>query len=168
MQPSLRAMTFEDYPAVLALWQATEGMGLSRADAPEAIRAYLERNPGLSLVAHDDLGELVGAVLCGHDGRRGMLHHLAVHPGWRKRGLGRALVRRCLAGLAAAGIDKCHLVVYAANQAGRAFWLRTGWYERPELVLMSADIQPAPGTVVESNNDVDGGEPILKQHTNKG
>jgi N-acetylglutamate synthase len=141
MEPTIRAMTMDDYPAVIALWQATEGMGLSQADSPERIRQYLARNPGLSLVAFSPRGDLIGAVLCGHDGRRGLLHHLAVHPDWRKLGVGRALVCRCLEGLAAAGIDKCHLFVYEKNQAGRSFWLRTGWYERPELVLMSTDIR---------------------------
>lgn len=136
----IRPMTLEDYDAVLALWQATEGMGLSRADSREALGRYLERNPGLSLAAFNAAGELAGAVLCGHDGRRGLLHHLAVAPAYRGQGLGRALVERCLAGLAAEGIDKCHLFVYARNQSGRAFWKALEWYERPELVLMSKDI----------------------------
>jgi N-acetylglutamate synthase len=139
MPPTIRAMTIEDYPAVIALWQASEGIGLSKADSPEGIRAYLERNPGLSQVAVDERGGVVGAVLCGHDGRRGLLHHLAVADGWRKRGLGRELALHCMQGLAAAGIDRCHLFVYGENQPARAFWRRTGWYERPELVLMSAD-----------------------------
>ncbi len=136
----IRAMTLDDYESVLALWQATEGMGLSVADSREAMARYLARNPGLSLVAFSPQGELVGAVLCGHDGRRGLLHHLAVESSYRGQGLGKALVERCLAGLAAEGIDKCHLFVYARNQSGRAFWQVTGWYERPELVLMSKDI----------------------------
>jgi N-acetylglutamate synthase len=138
--PTIRAMTIEDYPAVFALWQATEGMGLSKADSPEAIGRYLKRNPGLSLVALEEENRVVGAVLCGHDGRRGLLHHLAVAQGWRKRGLGRELVLQSLRGLAAEGIDRCHLVVYQSNHNARAFWLRTGWFERPELVLMSADV----------------------------
>ncbi len=136
----IRPMTLDDYEPVLVMWQATEGMGLSQADSREAMARYLSRNPGLSLVALSSQGELAGAVLCGHDGRRGLLHHLAVAPSFRGQGLGRALVERCLAGLAAEGIDKCHLFVYTRNQSGRAFWEVAGWYERPELVLMSKDI----------------------------
>lgn len=137
---NITPMIPSDYDDCLALWQATEGMGLSQADSREAIGRYLTRNPGLSFVARDESGELVGAVLCGHDGRRGMLHHLAVRANCRGQGLGRTLVERCMAALHEEGIDKCHLVVFEKNTGGRAFWQRTGWYERPELVLMSKNI----------------------------
>ena len=136
-------MTAADYNAVFALWQASAGVGLSRADSREAILRYLARNPGLSQVAWPGLDEsaLAGAVLCGHDGRRGFLHHLAVRPDYRRLGLGRAMVERCLQGLAADGIDKCHLFVFNENRQGRSYWLRCGWVERAELVVMSTDIQ---------------------------
>ncbi|HXA14825.1 MAG TPA: hypothetical protein VNW23_06825 [Opitutaceae bacterium] len=75
--PVLRALTPTDYDAVFALWQASEGMGLNESDTRDAITSYLVRNPGLSLVAEVE-NKIAGAVLCGHDGRRGYLHHLAV------------------------------------------------------------------------------------------
>ncbi len=128
-----------DYAEALALWQATPGVGLSSADQPERIQAYLERNPGLSFVARAG-GELIGAVLCGHDGRRGYLHHLAVRPDWRGKGVGRELMRRCLDGLAKAGIDRCHIFVYHDNEQGRRFWLRQGWKERLDLEIMAMDL----------------------------
>jgi ribosomal protein S18 acetylase RimI-like enzyme len=137
---TIQPMTMEHYERVLTLWKATEGMGLSKADTPERIAQYLERNSGFSLVAFDEDGVLAGAALCGHDGRRGYLHHVAVRADRRGKGLGRLLVERCLDTLRAAGIDKCHLFVYGSNQTGRAFWSKTGWYERPELVLMSKDV----------------------------
>ncbi len=137
---TFRAMTIDDYEAVLALWKETEGMGLSKADTRERIAQYLDRNPGLSPLAFDDSGALIGAALCGHDGRRGFLHHVAVRADCRGQGLGRALVRRCLDGLRAEGIDRCHLFVISSNQGGRAFWLSTGWFERTDLTLMSIDV----------------------------
>ena len=63
-------MTVLDYPDVFALWQNSKGIGLSGADTLEAISTYLARNPGHSFVARHQ-AQLVGAVLCGHDGRRG-------------------------------------------------------------------------------------------------
>ncbi|MBN2004426.1 MAG: GNAT family N-acetyltransferase, partial [Anaerolineae bacterium] len=90
-----RTLTLSDYNAVLALWQSSEGVGLSDADSREAIGRYLARNPGLSFTAWDG-DELTGAVLCGHDGRRGYVHHLAVKPAHRRQGLGKALAARCL------------------------------------------------------------------------
>lgn len=138
---TIRPMTIEDYDAVIALWQSTPGVGLSRADSREAIAAYLERNPGLSFVACDG-DQLVGAVLSGHDGRRGFIHHLAVKPSHRRAGVGRQLAEHCTRGLQAAGIDKVHLFVFHQNETGQAFWKQTGWYERPELVVMSKDLEP--------------------------
>jgi ribosomal protein S18 acetylase RimI-like enzyme len=140
--PVFSEMTIADYGEVLALWQATENVGLSDADSREGVATYLARNPGLSLVARHE-GRLVGALLCGHDGRRGYLHHLAVTPEFRLRGLGRALVERCLARLADVGIQKCHAWVYAENRAGIEYWKRTGWSPRMELLVVSRDIAAA-------------------------
>ncbi len=132
----IRAMTIQDYDAVIALWQSADGVGLSDADSREAIGRYLARNPGLSFTAWDG-DVLVGAVLCGHDGRRGYVHHLAVRPLHRRQGIGKALATRCLDALAAEGIDKCHLFVFAVNADAIAFWKSVGWGQRVDLVVMS-------------------------------
>lgn len=136
MSFTIQPMTIEHYKAILSLWQVAEGVGLSDADSQEGIARFLARNPGLSFVVY--VGEtLAGAVLSGHDGRRGYIHHLAVQPAYRRQGLGQALVEQCLAALAQAGIDKCHLFVFKQNEAALQFWQRTGWTERVELVIMS-------------------------------
>lgn len=136
MKIILRELTLSDYDAVIALWQSADGVGLSDADSREAIGRYLARNPGLSFTAWDgDL--LVGAVLCGHDGRRGYVHHLAVRPSHRRQGIGKALAAHCLDALAAEGIDKCHLFVFAVNADAIAFWKRVGWTQRVDLNVMS-------------------------------
>ena len=132
----IREMTIQDYDQVFSLWQTSEGEGLSDADSEEGVAHYLDCNPGLSFVARD--GEhLVGAVLCGHDGRRGYVHHLAVSQSHRRQGLGRALVERCLSALRRVGIDKCHIFVFADNQDTIAFWKSIGWTQRVELVMIS-------------------------------
>jgi ribosomal protein S18 acetylase RimI-like enzyme len=136
---TVREFTMEDYEAAFALWGASEGIGLSEADTRENIALYLRRNPGQSFVAVED-GVLVGAVLCGNDGRRGFLHHLAVAPSSRRRGAGRALITRALDALAAQGMRKCHIFVISANEEGRRFWRRVGWEERTTLVVMSKDV----------------------------
>lgn len=128
-------MTADDYDEVVALWRTTPGIGLGVGDEREGVAASLARNPGLSLVARRG-DALVAAVLCGHDGRRGSIDHLAVVPSERGRGLGRQLVQQCLAGLAAAGIGKCNVVVYGGNDAGQAFWRAMGWKARDDLLFM--------------------------------
>lgn len=138
---SIRPMTADDYDAAVELWRATPGVGLGVGDERDAVVASLERNPGLSLVAVRGK-TLVGAVLCGHDGRRGSINHLAVVPDERGRGVGRDLVDRCLGSLAAAGIGKCNIVVYRDNAEGQAFWRATGWTARDDLLLMQRTIEP--------------------------
>jgi ribosomal protein S18 acetylase RimI-like enzyme len=129
---NIRPMTLDDYEGVLALMRAEPGMTVRAADSREAIGRYLVRNPGLSLVAESD-GRVVGCVLGGHDGRRGFLHHLVVDPAFRRSGIGRELVTRALAGLAAEGIDKTHIDVFADNEGAIAFWRRLGWQARDDI-----------------------------------
>lgn len=135
MNVSIRALTIEDFEEVIALWQRCEGVGLNESDTPEGIGRFLKRNPGLSRVAVAD-GVIIGAVMCGTDGRRGYLHHLAVDVGWRKRGIGKGLVESCLDSLRELQVAKCNVFVYADNEAGQAFWKRMGWAVREDLRVM--------------------------------
>jgi ribosomal protein S18 acetylase RimI-like enzyme len=118
-----------------SLWQRTPGVGLSAADERTQIARFLERNPGLSFVV-ELKGELVGTILCGHDGRRGLIHHLVVDAPLRRRGFGGRLLGAALDGLRQQGIDKAHLLVFRSNEDGLAFWRRHS-VERSELALFS-------------------------------
>jgi ribosomal protein S18 acetylase RimI-like enzyme len=140
MPCTIAPFTASDYAPVHALWQSCEGMGLhDDCDSEPAIARYLARNPGLSFVARAG-ARIVGAVLAGHDGRRGYLHHLAVHPDARGQGLGRRLVETALAALGEQGIRKAHIFVFRDNPQGRAFWQACGWHLREDLDLLSKDI----------------------------
>jgi ribosomal protein S18 acetylase RimI-like enzyme len=132
---AIRTMSSDDYDAVFALWSGVPGIGLNESDTRATTEAFLRRNPGMSAVAFAG-AELVGAVLCGHDGRRGYLHHLAVAPAWRGRGLARRLVARCFEQLAAADIPKCNIFLYADNAEGAAFWEHAGWSARADLRVL--------------------------------
>jgi putative acetyltransferase len=137
MTVEFRPMTIEDYPTAYALWEKAEGVGLSSADQHEAIASYLARNPGISQAAFDD-AQMVGVMLCGHDGRRGLIHHLVVADSHRRQGVGRQLVERGLAALAQAGIQKCHIFVFTENHKAIAFWQEIGWEHRQDLMIMSS------------------------------
>jgi putative acetyltransferase len=138
----VRPFRMDDYDAVFALWRRCEGVGLGASDTRAAIAAYLRRNPGLSFVAQMK-GRIVGTVLCGHDGRRGYLHHLAVSKRCRRAGLGRRLVDICLERLRRIDIHKCNIFVFADNVEGMTFWIRTGWTPRPDLRLLQVDLSGA-------------------------
>lgn len=130
-------MTADHIPAVLSLWEGTEGIGLDEdVDNPQAIGRYLKRNPGMCFVAFEE-GNLIGAVLCGTEGRRGYLNHLAVLPAFRRKGIGSALVEKALAALKKAGVGKCNLFLYRDNDPGRRFWEKTGWQVRDNLMVVS-------------------------------
>jgi putative acetyltransferase len=133
-------MDIADYQEIYNLWEKSDHLGLSKADSHHSIEKFLERNPGMSYTAWIE-GQLVGTVLCGHDGRRGYIHHLIVHPDFRRQGLGHSLVSRCMFALTRIGIQKCHLFVFEDNQGGLKFWESLGWTKRVELAMMSHEIQ---------------------------
>jgi ribosomal protein S18 acetylase RimI-like enzyme len=84
-----------------------------------------------------DNGQLVGAVLCSHDGRLGYLTHLAVDKDHRRQGLGRSLVGRCLYTLMGIGISKCTLLVMEDEAGAMMFWESIGLKGRVDLLMMS-------------------------------
>ena len=130
----IRKMTLADYNSVYALWMSCPGMGLNDVDdSEEGIRRYLERNPDTCFAAEED-GRIVGAILTGHDGRRGYIYHTAVAPDCRRRGVGKKLAEAALAALRDAGITKVALVAFSRNEAGNAFWEKLGFTARDDLV----------------------------------
>jgi ribosomal protein S18 acetylase RimI-like enzyme len=97
------------------------------------------RNPGLSRVAETN-GTIVGATLCGHDGRRGLIYHLAVAPVQHGQGIGKRLVQECVERLRAVGITRALILVARENASGHSFWLRTGWEDVPGAILMGLNL----------------------------
>jgi ribosomal protein S18 acetylase RimI-like enzyme len=135
-------LTIKNCEEVLSLWQNTKGVGLDKdTDTKERIWIYLQRNPGLSFAAFEK-GKIIGTVLCGHDGRRGYLHHLTVAEGHRNKGIGTALVDKVISKLRMLGIRKCNIFVFSDNIGGQAFWKRNGWLERADLKVISKSITP--------------------------
>lgn len=130
---NVRIMTINDYEAVYVLWLSTAGMGLNHVDdSRSGIQRYLRRNPSTCFVAEED-GQVVGAILAGHDGRRGWIYHTAVSQEYRRRGIGTALVRAALNALTEEGITKVALVVFSRNQDGNRFWEKQGFSLRTDL-----------------------------------
>lgn len=130
------AMTVGHVPEVVELWNKTEGLILTYSDNATDLARYFADNPEMSYVAVSE-GRIVGAALCGHDGRRGYLHHLAVTSDQRGQGIGRSLVEACLSKLTAAGIRQCNLFVVDDNENGKRFWSDKGWSEWSNIRLMS-------------------------------
>ena len=129
----IREMLPSDYDAVKALWLTIKGFAIrSIDDSKEGVEKFIARNPHLSTVAIED-DHVVGAIVCGHDGRRATLYHVCVEEPYRKRGIGKAMVVRCMEALQAEGINKVALIAFTHNDVGNAFWKEIGWTEREDL-----------------------------------
>lgn len=130
----IQAMEKADYEGVHALWMSIRGFAIrSIDDSKEGVERFLDRNPGISVVAKNDEGEIVGAILCGHDGRRGCLYHVCVREDYRMQGIGRQMVVFCMEALRKEKISKVSLIAFSTNDIGNAFWKQIGWTKREDL-----------------------------------
>lgn len=136
----IRKMTINDYEEVYQLWINTTGMGMrSVDDSKEGIAKYLNRNPETCFVAESE-NEIIGVILCGHDGRRGFIHHTAVSEAVRKQGIGTALLNAAIEALKKQGINKVSLVAFCTNNLGNSFWESQGFIERTDLVYRNKSL----------------------------
>ena len=134
-----RDFSIGDYEAAVELWKQAEGIEIAEGDDKESVVQFLKRNPGLSRTAIDG-STVIGVSLCGHDGRRGHIYHLAVDPRYQGLGLGKRLVEECFARLRQMGIQRAIILVANDNSRGRDFWLRSGWEELPGAMAMGKDV----------------------------
>lgn len=136
---SSREFVIDDYEVALDLWKRVQGLEIAEGDDKQSIAEFLLHNPGLSRVATDGTN-VVGVALCGHDGRRGHIYHLAVDPAHEGRGVGRRLVDECLEGLGRAGLQRAIILVAGDNPRGRSFWKRCGWEDIDGALAMGKDL----------------------------
>ena len=130
---TLRTMQIEDYEQVYKLWMSIKGFSIrSIDDSREGVTRFLRRNPDTSVVALAE-GRIVGAILCGHDGRRGCLYHVCVEKAYRMQGIGKAMVVACMNALQKEKISKVSLIAFTRNDVGNAFWKQIGWTGREDL-----------------------------------
>lgn len=133
MSVLIREMTPEDYDKVYELWMGIQGFGIrSLDDSREGVTRFLKRNPTTSVVAEQN-GRVVGAILCGHDGRTGFFYHVCVAEDYRKRGVGHRMAHFAMCALQDEGINKVSLVAFKRNATGNEFWHNVGWTQRDDL-----------------------------------
>jgi len=127
-------MTPVDYEGVYNLWISCPGVGLNPVDdSKDGITRFLLRNPNTCFVAENENG-IIGSIMAGNDGRRGYIYHTAVLPSCRKTGIASALTDAALDALGREGIVKVALVVFSDNEGGNAFWEKSGFTSRTDLV----------------------------------
>ena len=146
-----REMCIGDYSQVRALWMTIRGFGIrSLDDSREGVERFIRRNPATSVVALDQ-GRVVGAVLCGHDGRRGCFYHVCVHEDYRKKGIGKAMAVFAMKALQKEQINKVCLIAFTKNDIGNAFWNTIGWTKRLRDDLNYYDFTLNDANITEFN-----------------
>lgn len=144
MNPSpikLREFCFPaDYEAVYQLWQSIErGVHTGRSDTPAEIEKKLVRDPDLFLVAESG-GDIIGSVIGGFDGRRGLIYHLAVAASFRGSGVGSRLMEEVESRLRAKGCLKCYLLVTKDNPEAEVYYQKRGWQPMDTVHLFGKEL----------------------------
>jgi ribosomal protein S18 acetylase RimI-like enzyme len=137
----IKTFDFEKhFDAVIGLWEDSgPGIRISPSDSPEKIKHKLERDPDLFLVAEED-GQVIGAVLGGYDGRRGIMYHMAVRRDRRNKGVGRSLMQELETRLRDKGCIKYYLLVTKDNPEAVDFYEHMG-VEVMDLHIMGKAIR---------------------------
>ncbi len=136
----IRPFALNEYDALYAFWESIEqGLGLGLSDTRAEISKKLTRDPDLFLVAEHNV-QIVGSVIGGYDGRRGMIYHLAVAPAYRKQGLGGALMAEIETRLKAKGCRKCYLLVRKDNDGVISFYERLDWGDMSDHVTIMGKV----------------------------
>jgi ribosomal protein S18 acetylase RimI-like enzyme len=136
----LREFIFpSDYPQVINLWKnAGPGIHLRRSDERDEIIKKLQRDPDLFILAEIN-GLIIGSVLGGFDGRRGMVYHLAVGDAYRKKGIGTVLMNELEKRMKQKGCIRSYLLVTRDNLDAIRFYKTTGW-EQMDLLIYGKDL----------------------------
>lgn len=120
-------MKDSDYDRVHKLWLKISGFGIrSIDDSKEGVIRFINRNPNTSIVCEYN-DEIIGTILCGHDGRSACFYHVCVKEEYRRKGVGSAMVKEALLALTDEHINKVTLIAFTSNEIGNRFWKNTGW-----------------------------------------
>lgn len=120
---NITAMEIKDYKEIINLWKNTKGVVLhDHEDSKESINMFLTKNPKTCFVVKHDDKEIIGTIMGGNDGRRGLIYHLVIKPEHRRNGLGKKLLQKTEAAYKEEGIGKIYLLVLKNNTNGNDFW----------------------------------------------
>lgn len=131
----------DDYQPVYDLWLSIErGVHVGRSDSPIEIEKKISRDPDLFLVAECQ-NKIIGSVIGGYDGRRGLIYHLAVNSTYRGQGIGSRLMDEVEARLRAKGCLKCYLLVIEDNHEAETYYQNRGWQHMKDIHLFGKELQ---------------------------
>ena len=130
-----RVLTEDDYDRLYELWisQTMTKRAMNPVDdSRDGITRYIRRNPSTCFGAFED-EKMIGAILSGHDGRRGIIHHLCVQGDHKRQKIASTLVKMAEEGLKKEGIQKIFCIVFSNNDEANSFWEKTGYSLRTNI-----------------------------------
>ena len=140
----IKQFTMAHYDAAYELWQSTKGVCKCKKcvffDSLEQMQLFLFRNPKTCFIAEDE-GKLVGTVLAGHDGRTGIMYRLTIAEDFKRKGIGKSLVKKAVKALKNEGIQTVKAFVLNDNEAGNSFWNSMGFGESEKAVTLKLEIE---------------------------
>lgn len=143
MNPEIKIRQFQfpaDYQQVYELWSSIErGVHVGRSDSPAEIQKKLAHDPDLFLVAECE-DRLIGSVIGGYDGRRGLIYHLAVGASFRGQGIGSQLMDAVEARLRGKGCLKCYLLVTNDNREVEDYYRNRGWQHMDSVRIFGKEL----------------------------
>ena len=129
-----------DYQQVYDLWASIErGVRVGRSDTPDEIQKKISRDPDLFLVAECE-NKIIGTVIGGYDGRRGLIYHLAVNASFRGQGIGSRLMDEVESRLRGKGCLKCYLLVASDNTEVEPYYKHRGWLHMEDIHLFGKNL----------------------------
>ena len=147
MKIGTRLVTIEDYEEIYKLWSSSEQTRRALNpvdDSRDGIERYLKRNPMTCFLAYaEDPRQVIGVILTGHDGRRAIIHHLCIHPDYRRFGIARMLLEKAEEALRAEGVTKVFGLVFKDNEIANAFWESQGYTLRTNLNFRNKSLNQA-------------------------
>lgn len=134
-----KPMIIKIYKELIEFWKSVDKINLTIGDSEKQLDIYLKRNNGMSFVCMNE-NKIIGTILCGHDGRRGFIYHLAVSEDFRNKNIAANLISLSIEKLKSEDIQRCMIMVDNINQPAKKFWEHSGWNCRSDLILFSKDL----------------------------
>jgi len=137
MEVLIRKFKISDYDQVINLWQLCQlPLKPEGRDSRWQLEQQIKLDQIIFLVAEKE-GKVIGTVLASHDGRKGWINRLAVHPDARRQGLGTQLVKKAEEELEKQGLNLLAALIEEENSASRELFVRLGYEPHSEIIYFS-------------------------------
>ena len=135
----IRSFRQEDEAPLIKLWERCE-LVVAWNDPSKDISRKVQLDPeGLLLCLHDN--SLIASVMAGYEGHRGWINYLAVDPEYRRKGLGKTMMKAAETYLEQFECPKINLQIWAQNYQVIEFYKSIGFLQE-DVINMGKRLIP--------------------------